>query len=38
MSTRMQEHLESEQELEFPASGERREPGGRPQRCAGHDV
>ena len=33
MSTRMQEHLESEQELEFPAAGgERREPVGRPER------
>jgi putative transposase len=34
-TTRMQEHLESEQELEFPASGERSEPGGRAQRTAG---
>jgi putative transposase len=35
MSTRMQEHLESGQELEFPAGGERREPVGRPKRTAG---
>jgi putative transposase len=35
MSTRMQDHLESGQELGFPAGGERSEPGGRAQRTAG---
>src|ERR1700679_773310 len=34
MSTRMQEHVESGEDLEFPGGGERREPGGRLERTA----
>jgi hypothetical protein len=38
-TTRMQEHLESEQGLEFPAAGgERREPVGRPERTTGRGM
>ncbi len=35
MSTRMQEHIESAQDSVVPAAGERREPGGRPERTGG---